>query len=165
VDESRDNPVEEVKMRGNGSHERPMDRVTVPEAAGMLGIGQSAVRKRIQRGTIPWDKDEEGRVYVYVDPSETHSELGEDMSRDIPLGQSRDELLESYRDQIDFLRRELERKDTIIMSLTQRTPELEATPEPPEAPVTALEESTKDSLASQETSQKRPWWREFFGLQ
>ncbi len=100
-----------------------------------------------------------------MDPSETRSELGEDRSRDTPLGRSRDELLESYRDQIDFLRRELERKDTIIMSLTQRPPGLEAVPEPPEAPVTAPEESTKDSLASQETSQKRPWWRAFFGLQ
>jgi hypothetical protein len=58
-------------MEGNGIHNRPVDRVTVLEAAELLRVTESAVRKRIQRGTIPWDKDVEGRIYVYVDSSET----------------------------------------------------------------------------------------------
>jgi hypothetical protein len=103
-----------------------VERVTVPEAAELMGVTQSAVRKRMQRGTIPWDKDGEGRIYVYVDPSETSPGTGKDRARDKATGQSRDELLEAYREQVDFLRRELERKDTLLMSLMQRIPELEA---------------------------------------
>jgi hypothetical protein len=113
-------------MNGKESRDRPVNRVTVPEAAEMIGVTQSAIRKRVQRGTIPWDKDAEGRTYVYLDPSETHLGAGGERTRDTPAGQTRDELLEAYRDQVEFLRRELECKDTIIMSLTQRIPELEA---------------------------------------
>ncbi len=154
-------------MRRNWSHERPVGRVTVPEAAAMLGVSQSAVRKRIQRGTIPWDKDDEGRVYVYLDPSDTGLGAGEDRSRGTSLGQSRDELLASYRDQIDFLRRELERKDTIIMSLTQRIPELEATTEPRGSDLGPTERTVKDNVPSEqqaESSRRRSWlYRFFFG--
>src|SRR5215210_8185418 len=109
-------------MNGNASRDRPVDRVTVPEAAEMMGVTQSAIRKRVHRGTIPWDKDHEGRIYVYVDPSEMSPETRGGKARDTSAGQSRDELLEAYRDQVEFLRRELERKDTIIMSLMQRIP-------------------------------------------
>ena len=132
---------------GNGREDSPVDRVTVPEAADLLGVTQSAVRKRIQRGTIPWDKDEEGRIFVYVDPSDAGPETDKDTSRDTAAGQSLDELLEVYREQVDFLRRELERKDTIIMSLTQRIPELEPVQEPREAP---------------EQEQRRSWLSRFF---
>ena len=139
--------IDGAHAEGNGREDSPVDRVTVPEAADLLGVTQSAVRKRIQRGTIPWDKDEEGRIFVYVDPSDAGPETGEDTSRDTAAGQSLDELLEVYREQVDFLRRELERKDTIIMSLTQRIPELEPVQEPREAP---------------EQEQRRSWLSRFF---
>jgi hypothetical protein len=48
-----------------------LDRVTVAQAADALDISQDAVRKRIARGTIPHDRDESGRVYVYISSSET----------------------------------------------------------------------------------------------
>lgn len=127
-------------MKSNGKRDSPVDRFTVPEAADLLGVTQSAVRKRIQRGTIPWDKDEEGRIFVYVDLSEFSPETGEDTSRDMGERQSRDEILQVYREQVDFLRRELERKDAILMSLTQRIPELEPAREPRDAPETVSEE-------------------------
>jgi hypothetical protein len=84
--------MEGVEMRGNGSQDGPMHKVTVPKAAEMLRVSQSAVHERIQRGTIPWHKDGEGRVFVYVDPSETRPGTGKDRSRDGSPGQSRDEL-------------------------------------------------------------------------
>jgi excisionase family DNA binding protein len=118
--------VDGKDMNGNASRDRPVDRVTVAEAAEMMGVTQSAIRKRVHRGTIPWEKDGEGRIYVYVDLSEMSIETRGGKARDTSAGQSREELLEAYRDQVEFLRRELERKDTIIMSLTQRIPELEA---------------------------------------
>ena len=98
----------------------------MPEAAELLGVTQSAVRKRIQRGTILWHKDDEGRLYVYVDRSETWPETEEDKLRNTPSGQSRDELLEAYREQVEFLYQELERKDAIITSLARRMPGLAA---------------------------------------
>ena len=39
-----------------------MDRVTVVEAAARLGVKEQAIRKRIQRGTIAHDKDDDGRI-------------------------------------------------------------------------------------------------------
>jgi hypothetical protein len=167
ADESRDRPVNRTNLPGDGFRDSPIDRVTVPEAANILGVTQSAVRKRIQRGTIPWDKDEEGRTVVYVDPSETSHGTGMSKSRDASQGQSRDELLEVYRDQVEFLRRELERKDTLLMSLMQRVPELEAAPEPQDAPKAAPESAVKgDDVPSepQEPAQRRSWlYRFFFG--
>lgn len=160
-------------MNGKESRDRPVNRVTVPEAAEMIGVTQSAIRKRVQRGTIPWDKDAEGWTYVYLDPSETHLGAGGERTRDRPAGQTRDELLEAYRDQVEFLRRELERKDTIIISLTQRIPELEAPSEPSGVPETASEvpysthaPPRPERLVSgeQEPPQRRSWRREFFGL-
>lgn len=146
-------------MNGNASRGRPVDRVTVPEAAEMMGVTQSAIRKRVQRGTILWDKDSEGRIFVYVDPSETRPETRREKTQDTVLGQSRDELLKAYRDQVEFLRRELERKDTLLMSLMQRIPELEAPSEPSGAPDSASEGGATSrgdaSPVQQEPSERR----------
>src|SRR5919107_218769 len=121
-DLSRDRSVHGKDMNANAaSRERPVDRVTVPEAAKMMGGTQSAIRKRVHRGTIPWDKDHEGRIYVYVEPSEMRPETRGGKARDTSAGQSGEELVEAYRDQVEFLRRELERKDTLLMSLMQCT--------------------------------------------
>ena len=153
-------------MNGSESRDRPVDRLSVPEAAELLGVTQSAVRKRVQRGTVPWDKDSEGRIYVYVDLSEMSPETGWDKARDAATGQSRDELLEAYRDQIDFLRRELERKDTLLMSLMQRVPELEPASEQRESSVPTTEGTvtTDVSPETQEPAQRRSWLHRFFGF-
>jgi excisionase family DNA binding protein len=36
------------------------DRATILEAARRLGVKEDAIRKRIQRGTLPHEKTEEG---------------------------------------------------------------------------------------------------------
>jgi len=166
-DTSRHSLVDSRDIYGNESRDRPVDRISVPEAAELLGVTQSAVRKRVQRGTIPWDKDSEGRIYVYVNLSETSPETGADKKRDTAAGQSRDELLEVYRDQVEFLRREIERKDTLLMSLMQRVPELEPAPEPREASVTPSEDTTKagSSTEQQKSVQRRSWLHRFFGFE
>jgi hypothetical protein len=167
-DASRHSLVDRRDMNGSEFRDRPVDRLSVPEAAELLGVTQSAVRKRVQRGTIPWDKDSEGRIYVYVDLSETSPETGRDKARDTTTGRSRDELLEAYRDQIDFLRRELERKDTLLMSLMQRVPELEPAPEPREAaaapPPDGTTKGDSSTESQEEPTQRRSWlYRFFFG--
>jgi hypothetical protein len=128
------------------------DRVTVAEAAVRLGVKEQAIRKRIQRGTLVHDKDGDGRVHVYLDTQDRATGTGTDAGIST--------LVQSLQEQIAYLRQEAEdwkeeasRKDTIIMSLTQRIPELEAPAKPREA-----------SDAAQEPSLRRSWWRKFFGF-
>jgi excisionase family DNA binding protein len=111
------------------------DRITVQEAAKRLGVKDDAIRKRIQRGTLEHDKDPDGRVYVYLDAPQDESYDGQSGAKTQTTSQdaaqdaivvAKDETISELRDQVDFLRRELERKDAILMSLTQRVPELEA---------------------------------------
>lgn len=96
------------------------DRVTVQEAAKRLGVKDDAIRKRIQRGTLEHDKDPDGRVYVYLDATEEESYDGQSGARTQPTSQdatqdaivlAKDETISELRDQVDFLRRELERKE------------------------------------------------------
>jgi hypothetical protein len=106
-----------------------LERLTVAQAATRLGVTQDAIRKRISRNTIDYDQDPDGRIHVYLDPSE----IGQDKSSDA----STEKLVEVQHQEIEFLRRQLEtrteeirRRDSIIAGLTQRIPELEAPLEP-----------------------------------
>jgi excisionase family DNA binding protein len=98
---------------GEGRTGRDLDRLTVAEAASALGISQDAVRKRIARGTIQHDRDESGRVYVYLPASETVHKTDQDATQDAASKTVQDRYIQSLEDQIAFLRRELERKDAI----------------------------------------------------
>lgn len=78
------------------------------------------------------------------------------------------ELVEELRGEVDYLKEiittrdeELRRKDTIIMQMAQRIPELEASQESREAPETA----SKDNVGEEpsEPTERRSWWRIFFG--
>src|SRR5919107_2987112 len=126
-----------------------MYRVTVAEAAVRLGVKEQAIRKRIQRGTIAHDKDDDGRVHVYLSPEDRATGTYTGVNTGIST------LVQSLQEQIAYLRQEAEdwkegarRKDTIIMSLTQRIPELEA---PREAPVSDSEGADKGTTAFSET--------------
>ena len=149
-----------------------MDRVTVAEAAARLGVKEQAIRKRIQRATLVHDKGEDGRVYVYLDPEEGVSGTDADAGTNT--------LLQSLQDQIAYLRQEAEdwkeearRKDTIIISLTRRIPEIEAPSEAPESPVAPSEDELRGVATAQqappepqEPTQRRSWlYRFFFGPQ
>ena len=62
-DQSRDRPGDE------------MVRLTVAEAADRLGISEAGVRKRVQRNQIPHERGDDGRLFVWLSPSETrHAE-------------------------------------------------------------------------------------------
>ena len=153
----------------NGRHDSPqdvLDRLTVSQAADRLGVTQDAVRKRIARGTIRHDKDADGRIFVYLDIFERESETVQDdeqyrESETVQDG-GQDRYTRSLEDQIDFLRRELERKDTIIMSLTQRIPELEASSQQWDG--SEASDTGEVPSEQQEPSQRRSWvYRFFFG--
>jgi predicted ArsR family transcriptional regulator len=113
------------------------ERVTVQEAARQLGITESAVRKRVQRGLLEHDKEPDGRLYVYLDTRD----IGQDKVRD----SSYDMLVRRLENENEFLRRELERKDTIMLNMTEAMkaispPTPEESPEARESPQAAREE-------------------------
>jgi excisionase family DNA binding protein len=156
-----------------------LDRLTVVEAAERLGVKEQAVRKRIARGTLSHTKDEDGRVYVYLVPSDANAKPEAEGNS---TGGSTDTytLIRSLEDQVGYLRREVEdwkdesrRKDAILMSLTQRIPELEAPREPRDAPETGSGhavapegvEPRPATEGAQKDAQPRPWWRRWFGFE
>lgn len=111
-------------------------RLTVQEAAKALGTTTDAIRMRVRRGTLGSEKDEDGRVYVYVDP------LVEGRNGDVSGVESHVEvqayeaLVEDLRGQVGYLREELRQEREqhreadrenrrIIAGLIQRVPELE----------------------------------------
>src|SRR5215210_6055340 len=99
-------------------------RVPMEEAARLLRIEQGSVKKRIQRGKLRSEKDTQGRIWVYLDGSETvHDESG-DKSETVWDGQ-----LDDLREQIRYLREQLDRErearteerrrqDTIVAQLS-----------------------------------------------
>jgi hypothetical protein len=109
--------------------------VTVAEAAQLLGLSVEAVRSRLQRGTLQGTK-EGGTVYVLLDTDQTRPNTDESAaqtSAQTRLDGDQTAFIASLEEQIEWLRREVERKDTLLMSLMQRIPELEAPTEPPDA--------------------------------
>lgn len=154
-------------------------RYTVQEAAEMLGTTIDGVRGRIRRGTLDSMKVD-SVVYVLLDETsrdrhsdKTTSRLGEP-SPDQPVNLDQSELVGEMRGQIDWLRREVERKDTIIMALTQRVPDssaIEAPQETRDEPETTSEipegTDTPAGRGQAETgvhraSSRSSWWRRFF---
>jgi hypothetical protein len=159
-------------------------RLTVDEAAKLLGTSANALRKRIERGTIKSEKIDAVR-YVLLSDRDMPQHAGDasnDMSHD-SAGPSHDSVadmsafVENLEDQVDYLRRQLEvwqeearRKDHIIAALTERIPELEPareTPsEPRESPQTPSEEQEKGKGPAGDTDQQKPsWWKRFLGVE
>ncbi len=146
-----------------------IDRVTVYEASKRLGITEGAVRQRIHRGTLESERDDQGRVYVYLTPDDTQNNTEQ---HGLYNGVN-DALLDELRDRIRFLEEQLDDrkeearpKDSIIMSLTQRVPELEAATEPRESSVAAPEPTSEGEVPEETTAEgkiKRPWWQRWLG--
>ena len=142
-------------------------RVTVPDAALLLGLSEDAVRSRLRRGTLRRETGGDGTVFVvlgtdrpasYQRPTDNRSTNQQNDRQ--TAGQSidshvdsrggsetyRDELVEALRDEVAHLRDQLDRERDasaelrrIVAGLVQRVPELEAAPEPRNAPKTASE--------------------------
>ena len=177
LDEVQDTGQHRTRPLQDDTRQQSSTRATVHEAANALGVSVDAIRKRIQRGTIPHERHEDGRVYVLLDrasimqdvSSTSSSTAQEDDQQEGPVRYGTEELVESLQDQITFLRRELERKDAILLRMAERIPELEASSapsEPRDAPETASEHGAEGdtSEGSQEHAQRRSWWRRFFGF-
>ena len=80
---------------------RGVDRLTIQEAARALGVSEGAVRKRVTRGTLPHEKEDDGRVYVYVD---TGGRRGVDDRQDEGVDPNSTALISQLRDEVAYLR-------------------------------------------------------------
>ena len=141
-------------------------RVTVPEAAELLGITAEAVRMRIKRGTLRSER-RGGRVFVLLGPDQPTERTSEGP------GES-GTLTSQMQDRIDSLERQLEEANErdrenrrIIAALTSRIPAIEAPPDERESPQTVEDasegaEPPPDRPGAQEGAQ-RPWWRRVLG--
>jgi len=145
---------------------RGVDRLTIQEAARRLGISEGAVRKRVTRGTLEHEKEEDGRIYIYLDAGDRR---GADVGQDTGVDPNNNALISQLRDEVAYLRDENRRKDEIIMQQAMTMRQLTAAPaqEPTEAAETVGEEPERaeplsDRVEAQEDV-RRPWWRRVFG--
>jgi len=146
-------------------------RVDVKQAAEALGISSEGIRQRIRRGSLESEKDTDGRVYVFIEEEATNGASYE---------HSTDDVVTRLENEVEFLRKELatrdaeiQRRDAVLLSLSEGLKALNPPPASPEArdsSVTASEEpySTHAPPVPEtpvpEAQQKRSWWRAFFGL-
>lgn len=114
-------------------------RLTVQEAAGVLGTSVDAVRMRVRRGSLESEKDPDGRVYVWVgaDDSETKLRLNGEPTL---LISAKDETIRVLSEQLEAEREAHREARRIIAGLVQRIPELEA-PAPPTGEAQAREDA------------------------
>jgi len=136
----------------------------VQEAAGVLGTTVDALRKRVQRGTIQSERDDEGRVWIILDKEQDTARQEPDTGQPPPDSTT---LISRLEDEVRFLREELARKDAIMLRLAESIPQIEApaSPEPRESPEPRSGSSTPtEGTGDQEAATERlSWWRRVFG--
>ncbi len=122
-----------------------MDRLSLKAAAEVLGISEDGVRKRVKRGSIPHDRDETGKLYVYLDASATKADTSADTSADAPgagaghqIG-DRDELIEELRDRVRALEEANRETRRLLAGALERIPAIEAPGDEPQGAETARE--------------------------
>jgi hypothetical protein len=134
-------------------------RLPIRDAALVLGISEGAVRKRVYRGTLDHVRDTDGRIYVLLPDG-----LDEGLDQGYPVSSTHasNPLISEMRGRIGFLENELQRKDAILMNMTETMKAITAptSPEPREPPVSHADEPAKGA----HPEERRSWWRRFFGF-
>jgi predicted ArsR family transcriptional regulator len=146
-------------------------RVTVIEAASILGITPDAVRSRLRRGTLHKETSEDGTVYVRLD---TEGPAGlNDQTTERSADQTTVAYINELKSEIDYLKEtvakrdeELRRRDHLLAAALERIPAIEAPQEVPESPEGGAEApgSTSPPQEQQEQTsraqeERRSWWR------
>src|SRR5215216_7207165 len=144
---------------------RGVDRLTIQEASRRLGISEGAVRKRVTRGTLQYEKEDEGRIYVYLDVGDRQRVDG---GQDEGVDPNNNALISQLRGEVAYLRDENRRKDEIIMQQAMTMRQLTAAPqeEATEAAETVEEEPERaephSAMGEAQEDARRPWWRRVF---
>ncbi len=130
----------------------PTSRLTVSEAAGVLGISVEAVRGRVKRRTIAHERDGD-RVYVILDADQMAT--GHDQSNDQPNDQTL--MVARLEDEVEFLRDQVRRQQEIIAQQAVTMRQLSA---PPESTVVDQEgEEPPAEAGGPQNQSSRAWWR------
>ena len=162
---------------GEDQSQTSRKRVTVAEAAEILGITVEAVRGRIKRGTLEHERDS-GTVYVLLDQrsydqsadrprpdsDQTTDRLQSDSSA---LISAKDETIAALRDQLEAERQAHAEARRLLMAALERIPAIEAPSDERDVPETVEEapdrsEHRSDAPGAQEGA-RQPWWRRVFG--
>src|SRR5215217_2679548 len=150
--------MEEDTRRGS-----PQESMSVSEAAEFLGVTEDAVRKRIHRGKIRYDRAPDGHYLVYP----TQEDIRQTADTNYVQSES-SALIFELRAQIERLEDQLQKADErdrenrrlLAAALERIPPQLEAPSEPRESPETATEEEAEPRPQSGE---RVSWWRRMFG--
>jgi hypothetical protein len=157
-------------------------RVTVPEAAEILGITTDAVRSRMRRGKLRREEGEYGTVYVLLDAQDAldgqdgHPTAEDGQGTGTPTGGNSRETVEdgplvgelrervrSLETQLDHERQANRENRRLLAAALERIPAIEAGDER-ETPVTATEGTDRGEASpeQQEPVQRRSWLHRFF---
>ncbi len=136
-------------------------RVTVLEAAELLGITTEAARMRIKRGTLRSER-QAGRVFVLLGPDRPTEHTTE---RTEPTEDRTAELIATLREQLQAERQaHAEARRLLAATLERIPPQLEAR----ESPQTAEEEAERvrprSATEGPHAGTSRAWWRRIFGV-
>ena len=149
------------------------ERLTLRQAAARLGVSESAIRKRAERGTLRSDKGPDGRRYVYLGTgADNVADAGADTSATHEPGALISELRahnDTLREQLEAERQAHAEARRIIAGLVERIPAIEAPQEASEASETVEEvperaEPRPSTSEAQEGARRRSWWRRWFGV-
>jgi hypothetical protein len=119
-------------------------RVTVAQAAEILGVTVEAIRGRIKRGTLEHERHS-GTVYVLLDADQstnrprpdTDQTVGRSQSDSAALISAKDETIATLRDQLEAERQAHAEARRLLMAALERIPpQLEAPSEARESPET-----------------------------
>jgi hypothetical protein len=156
-------------------------RVTVAEAALLLGLSEDAVRSRLKRGTLRRERGADGTVLVILGPDGSPDRpptKDDQLTTRQPTDQAALTLMQAHLDslqkQVDHLQEQLAESHEanrenrrIIAGLVQRVPELEpareASPGPRESSASTSNDRENPHVAPEEGRQS--WWRRFFGFE
>ena len=121
------------------------NRVSVYQAAEVMGVTVDAIRKRISRGTIPHEKGEDGRVRVILDTDQDAAskipDTDQPQSDRSALISAKDETIATLREQLEAERQAHAEARRIIAGLVERMPPaIEAPSQARESPETVEEE-------------------------
>jgi hypothetical protein len=159
--------------------ERPQtsrQRVTVAQAAEILGVTVEAIRGRIKRGTLKHERHS-GTVYVLLEADQSTNRTRPDtdqtadrlQSDSTALISAKDETIATLRDQLEAERQgHAEARRLLMAALERIPPQLEAPQEAPKDAETVEEapdraEPRPATGGAQEGARRRPWWRKVFG--
>jgi excisionase family DNA binding protein len=147
--------------------------MSVSEAAEFLGVTEDAVRKRIHRGKIAYERDQDGRYLVYPTETDKRQTVRQDSVQYESNAlifelRARIELLEDQLEQANERERQATERDRenrrlLAAALERIPPQLEAPSEARESPETATEGEAERHPGGVKEGARRPWWRRVFG--